>query len=48
MLGVPALERAWQDGTLTWDSCGALRPLQAGKSVARVSDNFIRRAAPLE
>ena len=48
VLGVPALERAWQDGALTWNSCGALLPLQAGKAVARVSDNFIRRVSPLE
>ena len=45
MLGVPALERAWQDGELTWNSCGALLPLTAGKPVARVSDNFIRQAS---
>ena len=42
---MPALERAWLDGALTWDSCGALLPLEAGKAVARVSDNFIRRAS---
>ena len=42
VLGVPSLKRAWRDGELTWNSCGALLPLTAGKPVARVSDNFIR------
>ena len=44
---MPALERAWQDGALTWASCGALLPLEPGRAVSRVSDNFIRRAAQL-
>ena len=45
VLGVPSLEQAWQDGELTWESCGALLPLTVGKPVARVSDNFIRQAS---